>query len=426
MSLKPEARGETVERLIADLSSMFFMKDFVFRSPSYLTSGSKRQVTDLMFLLGSECILVSVKGTDGSEKAPQRLSLWTDKKARQATKNAKTACQRAAKLEITATNLWGETRVFPAGVLNPICGLGLVECSQEMFKPIRFTLPQTGPVYPIHCLSANDFLNVVLWLGSIWDVFNYFKLRGQVSHLFRGINEERPLVCYYTLRSHGDFSGFVKEDRERLSELHQLFLINALPKYAERDRFASVVNAVIHRLHERDQNFESYAPSELKHLIEPVDKRSAYLAMAALLNSLPMSNKAWIGQEIQDGIERAKKTGQSSCFLYKQLLGHVAFVFAIFTKFTRTDKIRALNTFLPAAQYSSGQPEALGVAYDAGDENIGFEICWRRGPIEDHESVRTLAARLFPGPLETWSPTPFGELRPYQPKGQRVDSEPRS
>src|SRR5438309_1323629 len=102
MPRQRKERGEIVERLIAELSSMFFMKDFVFRSPSYVTSGEKRQVTDLMFLLNHNCILVSVKGTDGNEKTPERLSLWAAKRARQASKNAKTACQRAAKLEIMA------------------------------------------------------------------------------------------------------------------------------------------------------------------------------------------------------------------------------------------------------------------------------------------------------------------------------------
>jgi hypothetical protein len=424
MRTKGEERGEIVERLIADLSSMFFMRDFVFRSPSYLTGGEKRQVTDLMFLSNDDCILASVKGTDGNEKTTTRLPLWAAKKARQASKNAKTACQRAAKLEITATNLWGETRTFPAGTLNPTCGLGIVECSQEMFKPVNFTLKQsfTGSAYPIHFLSANDFLNVVNWLGSIWDVFNYFKQRQRVSHLFDGINLERPLVCYYTLRSREDFSGFVTEDRESLCELHQLFLLNTLPKYGERDRLAGYINAVIYQLRERHKDLESYAPPELRHMIEPMEKRRAYLGMAATLNSLPMSNKAWIGQRIKNGIKRAKETGQSSCFLYRQLLGKVAFVFAVFTGFSRTEKIRALNKFLPAAQYSSGMTEALGVAYDADDENMGFEVFWRRGPIEDNEAVRALADRLFAGPFDTLCPTPFGDPRPYTPKSQRTST----
>ncbi len=189
-----------------------------------------------------------------------------------------------------------------------------------------------------------------------------------------------------------------------------------MPKYGERDRYAAYVNAVIYRLHERHKDFESYVPAELKHLVEPDDKRQAYLGMAAMLNSLPMSNKAYIGQQIEDSIRRVKELGQSTCFMYRQLLGRVVFVFAVFTQFSRTDKLRALSQFLPAAQYSSGMLEALGVGYDADDDDIGFDLCWRRGPVEAGDDVREIAAKLFSKPLETLCPTPFGEPRPYKPK----------
>ena len=44
---------------------------------------------------------------------------------------------------------------------------------------------------------------------------------------------------------------------------------------------------------------DKFAPPELKNYIEPNEKRSAYLGMAALLNSLPASNKAHIGRKIE-------------------------------------------------------------------------------------------------------------------------------
>jgi hypothetical protein len=416
---RDKQRGKVVERLIADLSSMFFMKDFVFRNPSYVTSGQEREVTDLMFVLNQDCMIVSVKGTDGRDKTAARLPLWARKKVWEASKNAKTALQRVAKLEIKATNLWDERRTFAAGTLHPICGLALVECSQEKFAPIIFAVKQpASSAPPIHFLSANDFLNVVTLLGSIWDVFRYFKLRQNVSHAFDGINQERPLLCYYTLRSHQDFSGFLNEDKEHLRQLHQLFLLDTLSKYRERDRLSSWVNSVIHQLHNRSENLDSYVPPELKHMVEAGNARTAYLGMAAMLNSLPMSNKAWIGQQIEDGIQRAKATGQSGCFFYKQLRKHVVFVFAVFTEFNRTEKLRALNSFLPAAQYSTGLGEALGIGIDANDENMGFELIWRRGPIDNSGPVRALAAQLFSSPIETLCPTPFGEPRAYSPKEQ--------
>lgn len=424
MALPPEQRGEYVERFIAGLSSMFFLNDFVFRKPSYITGGQKREVTDLLLVLNQECILISVKGTDGEEKTDERFHLWAQKKASQASNNAKVACQRAARLEISGVNLWDEEKAFPAGSLTPVCGIGLVECSQDMFGEIPLGIAagsaSAGPSYPIHTLSINDFLNIAMLLGSIWDVFNYFKRRASVSHLLPGLNMERPLVSYYTLKSRENFSGFRPEDAEALAELYQLFMLDKLPEFGERDRFAGYINAVVYQLHNRHPKFEQYVPAELRHMIEPSERRQAYLGMAARLNSLPMSNKAWLGRRIEAAIREVRERDECLCFHYKQLLGEVVYVFAVFTGWSRTDKLRALAKFLPAAQYDTNQIEALGVAYDADDDNIGFDLLWRRGPIEDVASAAALAATLFPGTLETQCPTPFGEPRPYVPKGSQV------
>jgi hypothetical protein len=416
----PEQRGGYVERFIAGLSSMFFLNDFVFQKPSYHTHGHKREVTDLMLVLGQECIFVSVKGTDGEEKAPERFRLWAQKKSGQASTNARVAGQRAARVDVSGVNLWGEERTFPAASLTPICGLALVECTQEIFAPIP--LPNVpGPdgtgSCPVHTLSINDFHNVVMLLGSIWDVFNYFKRRAAVSHLLPGLNMERPLVCYYTLKSREDFSGFRAEDATELAELHQLFILDKLPEFGERDRLAGYINAVVHQLHTRHRDFEEYAPPEFRSLIEPANRRQAYLGMAARLNALPMSNKAWLGRQIESCVEQAQRVRRYQCFLYKQLLGEIVFVFAVFVGWSRREKLRGLVKLLPAAQHSTGMIEALGVAYDGEDESMGFDLIWRRGPIEDVEAAAALATEAFPGELETQCPTPFGDPRPYAPKG---------
>lgn len=416
----PEQRGDYVERFIAGLSSMFFLNDFVFRQPSYQTHGQKREVTDLMLVLGQECMFVSVKGTDGEDKTVDRFRLWAQKKAGQAARNARVACHRAARVDVSGVNLWGEERTFPAASLTPICGLGLVECTQEIFAPIP--LPNVpGPdgtgSCPVHTLSINDFLNVVMLLGSIWDVFNYFKRRATVSQLLPGLNMERPLVCFYTLKSREDFSGFRAEDAGQLAELYQLFLLDKLPEFGERDRLAGYINAVVHQLHTRHRDFEQYAPPEFQSMIEPANRRQAYLGMAARLNALPMSNKAWLGRQIESCIDEVRKAQSCRCFLYKQLLGEIAFVFAVFIGWSRREKLRGLSKLLPAAQHSTGMIEALGVAYDGEDEGMGFDLLWRRGPIEDVEGAAALAKEVFSVELGTQCPTPFGDPRPYVPRG---------
>jgi hypothetical protein len=330
------------------------------------------------------------------------------------------ACQRANRVAISGINLWKETRLFPAGSLAPICGIGLVECSQEIFTPIplpKLLNPSSVHSYPVHVLSINDFLNLAMLLGSIWDVFNYFKQRATVAHLLPGLNLERPLVSYYTLKSRQDFSGFRVKDANELAELHQLFLLDNLPEFGERDRLAGYVNAVVHQLHTRHQDFEQYVPEEFQNMVEPAESRKAYLGMAGRLNALPMSNKAWIGREIETCIAKVRRAKRSRCFLYKQLRGELVFVFAVFSGWSRTDKLRALWKFLSPAQHCTGMSEALGVAYDADDDNMGFDLLWRRGPIENPAAAAALATELFPGELYTQCPTPFGHPRLYTPQG---------
>lgn len=58
--------------------------------------------------------------------------------------------------------------------------------------------------------------------------------------------------------------------------------------------------------------------------------------------------------------------------------------------------------------------EGLGVAYDADDDNSGFDLhLWRGPPLVDADTVR-LAHAVF-GPPETLIANPFGEARPYSP-----------
>lgn len=125
------SRGRLLEQLTAQFSSLFFMKDFVLLHPTYLSSGSRRELTDLLLVLNNRCIVISLKGTDGRIKTTERLARWLAKKAFEGSTNAKVAVQRLSRVDITAENLWGEQRHFPARSLKPECGVVLLECSHS-------------------------------------------------------------------------------------------------------------------------------------------------------------------------------------------------------------------------------------------------------------------------------------------------------
>lgn len=412
-------RGRALEKLIGEFSSRFFMKDFVWWDVKYVSGGRPKQhPADLLLVLNRECVVVSVKGTDGRTKAPDRLRLWLEDKVWDGSKSAKTGMQRLKRVPFQARNLWDETRDFPADALMPQCGICLVECTQEPFSPIEFQMRQPDCEIPIHVLSINDFLNVVLWLGSIWDVFDYLKRRASIRSIFSGINQERPVLAFYLLRAK-DFAGFASEDKARLCELHQLHMIKNLGSYAERERLAGWVNAVIHGLHTRHPDMESFVPPELEQYREPKDARRGYLQMAAMLNELPMSMKANIGREVQTMVQNLRGSGKCGCKAYRRLYEKCVFVFACFSQMSRTERIRSLKKLIDAALYRYEAMESLGVAYNADDDGSGFDLLLCRGiPVVTADTVR-LADAVF-RPPDTQIANPFGEARPYSPPPQKT------
>jgi len=409
-------RGHLIEQMAGDFTSRFFMRDFVFLNAEYSSARLKKELADVLLILDEECIVISIKGTDGELKSRDRLKSWLKKKTWEGSKAAKVGIHRLGVFSFAARNLWGETREFAPSSLKPRCGICLLECSQEPFKPIDFEISQPRCEFPIHVLSLNDFLNVVMLLGSIWDVFHYFAQRACILHTFTGINQERPPLAYYTLRSK-DLRGFPQAEGERLAELHQVHLLDTLSKYEARDRLGGYVNAVVHELHTRHPAVESYVPPELRQYFEPPEKRTAYLKMAAMLNALPTSNKAYIGRQLEQRLGAIKPSGQQSCFAFKRLNGRVVFVLVCFSKLSRTERMRALHRILPAGLYSYGVREGLGVAFDADDEKSGFDLEWIGGMSDFDEDTQRMAEQLFPEP-ETSIANPFGEARPYRPTSE--------
>lgn len=407
-------QGHLLEQIIADFNSHFFMNDFVFLNPKYVKGGSEKELCDLLLVLNDDCIVVSVKGTDGRHRSDAKLRNWLVKKTSQGSKQAKGGINSLKKVSFTGRNLWNEE--FGPDTLKAICGLTLLECSQQPFGSIEYEIRQPESGVPLHVLSLNDFLNVVNWLGSIWDVFDYFSKRADVSQSFTGINQEQALLGYYTLARKKDVKGFLAEDKEELYAMHNLHLMENLDCYEERDRVAGFVNAIVHELHTRHPAIESYMPPEFIGNVEPLEKRSAYLEMAAMLNALPASNKVYVGQSIESMLKDLRHTGQAGCFAFKPSVRQFVLVFACFSKVSRTERIRKLHSMLPGALYQYRVKEGLGVALDADDSNSGFDLTWARDYGAFTETDRVLGKFLFPSPDQTLVADPFGRTRTHVPE----------
>jgi len=405
-------RGRIIEKIIASFTSHFFMKDFVFLNPEYQKDGLTKELADVLLVLDSKCIVLSVKGTDGIPKSDLKLKSWLTKKTLAGSKQAKGGLDNFKKVSFAGCNLWEEFKKFDPDDLKPICGIVLLECTQKPFGSIEFKIHQLNSEIPIHCLSLNDFLNVVKWLGSIWDIFNYFSKRSHVLDAFTGINQEIPFLAYYTLRSH-DLKTLKNEEKKELGKLYNLHLLNNLSKYKERDRLLNYVNSIVHELHFRHPSMENYIPPEFADRIEPEDKRVAYLKMAAMLNAIPASNKVWIGEKIENLLKGLRHSGEAGCFAFKRILNDLVFVFAIFSKLDRGERIRSIDEMLPAALYQYNTTEGLGIAFDADKPESGFDLIWYHGYNTFNEGHKRIGKFFFPNPKEALVTDPFGKSKPF-------------
>lgn len=77
MKTAPTAqRGRVIEKIIGNFGPRFFMRDFVFWDLTYVSGGKRKaHPADLLLVLNGECLVISVKGTDGETKSPDRIKL---------------------------------------------------------------------------------------------------------------------------------------------------------------------------------------------------------------------------------------------------------------------------------------------------------------------------------------------------------------
>jgi hypothetical protein len=196
-------------------------------------------------------------------------------------------------------------------------------------------------------------------------------------------------------------------------------MLENLGKYSERDRFSHYVNSIIHELHTRHPEMESFVPREFSKDVERPEGRTAYLKMAAMLNGLPSSNKAYIGRRLHEMLTGLKGTGKCGCVAHKRLYEKTVFVFCGFSTMSRTERIRNMNTLMEAALLKYGVSEALGIAIDADDEATGYDLRWVRGTPVATPDLARIAEAVFGGTMETSIANPFGEARPYTPPENR-------
>lgn len=406
-------RGLAIEQMLANFVSIFFLNDFIYKDVRFVSSGvTKAHPADLLFVLGDECIVVSVKGTDGVPKSPEKLLLWLTKKAKDGNQAAKVGIQRLD-IPFSAVNLWGERKQFAAGSLKAICGISVLECSQEPHREISFPVEPLKCTHPIHLMSMNDLLNLSFMLGSIWDLFHYFREKASLQQFPEGINLEKPLLAHYLLQAK-DFKSYDPAKKDLLVTRLQLLMMDRRSDFAQRNEYVHRVNSIARELHTRDAQMESFVPPEFVSAIEPEANRKSHLVMAAILNNLPTSQKAFIGKRITELLGDLKGSGYSGCLGHLSRSGGPLLVFAVFSGDSRTNRIRKLHDLAKAAQLHHQQKEVLGIGMDANQDDSPFDLVWMRGEPVSTPELQQLADLVFRGTEQMKNADPFGVARPYE------------
>jgi len=396
------------ERVTSEFNRRFLMNDFVFPSPKFNDRGIKKEVADLLIVLGQECVVLSIKGTDGKEKEESRFHNWLIKKDRKSRKQLRGAFKTLKEREIVAYDGWGDIKIFAAGELNILCGISLLETTQSPFTPIALDFKSKDLEPIIHSISLNDFLNLVMHLGSIKDLFEYLRIRSNFDCKIAGINMEiGPLICFFSHEKGGDFDPLIPTSVYK-KEYHE-YMERHLYDHHLRQKRADVINEMVHRLHNRAENLEEYFPEEFKSYLEPINDRKAYKEMATLLNSLPMSVKAGLGERVLKAIKDLEET--ENCITHTDDLGsdHPLLHIAICGNkgITRTNRIHFLHSSLIMKMHQKNRRDALGVAVSCVFSE-GFDFSLVRN-LNFSTEINELAKQHLP-PFEIMGTDSFGRV----------------
>jgi hypothetical protein len=138
------------------------------------------------------------------------------------------------------------------------------------------------------------------------------------------------------------------------------------------------------------------------------------LRLRLFLPRATLARRTFLSQWWDAMMKNLRGSGKCGCIAHRRLYGECVFVFACFSQLSRTERIRSLKNLVDAALYRYQGNESLGVAYDADDDDSGFDVLlWRGVPVVNADIAR-LADAVF-GPPETQIADPFGEARPYSP-----------
>jgi hypothetical protein len=197
-----------VEKMVAELLCLPFMRENVFHSARYLDGKNEKEVCDVLLVHRNEAIVISIKA---QEKERDRTSTerWLKKNSAKAIQQLGGAYRTVKSREFWCEHgVWGRKQFRPGDVV-PRHGIAVLESSFESLVAVDGKeLDRLGSSAPITLMTVADFMTVAQYLRTWRDLTAYLDSRVAVlpEPDRRIIGAERALFGFYTA-NRDTFSG---------------------------------------------------------------------------------------------------------------------------------------------------------------------------------------------------------------------------
>jgi hypothetical protein len=291
-------RSSFAEHQVEELLSIPLIAEFVFRSPQKI-NGTQREVADFLLLYREGGLLISQKcQEDPRGRDVERTERWARKKTLEATSQLCGALRTADQKPVWAEHPRRGRVEFQNG-LPPIAhGIVIVEVLQQVNLECEAArLPLRYLHTPLTYLSVNDFMNLVMELRTVPEILAYLDARRSLPiPELRILGDERALFEFYLLNN-GSFKGCVGRGDARVAVAAQGEQLQAiLTRKRESDRYSKLLEHVADSLATRKVDYAAGLPEHLTGAFEPLEQRTSYRQMQALLGDLRLRERAELGQ----------------------------------------------------------------------------------------------------------------------------------
>lgn len=385
----PIQRTDQAEKILEQMASVPLTWENVFRSPSYKKKSDK-EVVDLLLVLKNKGIFVSMKCQQNPDKRTgSKLVGGAQKSADSALKQLRGGIRTSKTREYWCCHARRGLVNFGPNQIDPIHAVVIVEAYEEIV--LGENTPLAIGSIPVSYLSVNDFLNLVVELRTINDLFQYLTARRSICvELQRTIGLEQIVMEFYVLHGGsppavGRLRDVIKITNGQRAEIGELI-------YGKKvaDRQARIIEQLSNNLAVRMEQHDEGLGEEMADLFDLTAARSNYLLMQDELCDLVLDERRKLGASLYGAMHRAKadESEKSMFFQAAHLDSKPDFLYVLSSSrgYERKELLEKCRELIHGGLAHYGKSRGLLVNYTQ-DRN-GFEVML----INDFQKMRVFHA----------------------------------